>query len=45
MRLTELLQRAATELELAGIEEYALEARLLLGACLGKTRTELFLLG
>jgi release factor glutamine methyltransferase len=45
MRLSELLHRAANELELAGIEEYSLEARLLLSACLGKTRTELFLLG
>lgn len=45
MRLLELLQLAAGELELAGIEEYALEARLLLEACLGKSRTEIFLLG
>ncbi len=45
MRLAELLQLAAGELELAGIEEFALEARLLLEACLGKSRTEIFLLG
>ena len=45
MRLSRLLHRAASELKLAGIEEYSLEARLLLCACLGKTRTELFLLG
>jgi release factor glutamine methyltransferase len=45
MRLFELLQLAAGELEQAGVEEYALEARLLLSGCLGKTRTELFLLG
>ncbi len=45
MRLSELLQLAAGELELAGIEEFALEARLLLEACLGKSRTEIFLLG
>ena len=45
MRLAELLQLAASELELAGIAEYALEARLLLEACLGKSRTEIFLLG
>jgi release factor glutamine methyltransferase len=45
MRTSDLLQRASDELELAGIEEYALEARLLLSACLKKTRTELFLLG
>ncbi len=45
MHLSALLQYAAGELEKAGIDEYLLEARLLLGACLGKTRTELFLLG
>ena len=45
MRLSELLQLAVGELELAGIEECALEARLLLEACLGKSRTEIFLLG
>ena len=43
MLLSELLQLAAGELEKAGIEEFAFEARFLLGACLGKTRTELFL--
>ncbi len=45
MRLSALLQVAEYDLEQAGIDEYSLEARLLLGACLGKTRTELFLLG
>jgi len=45
MRLYELLQRAAGELQAAGIEECVLEARLLLQSCLGKTRTEIFLLG
>ena len=45
MRLTELLQLAAADLKQAGIEENEIEARLLLEACLGKTRTELFLLG
>ncbi|MFH0783361.1 MAG: peptide chain release factor N(5)-glutamine methyltransferase [Pseudomonadota bacterium] len=45
MRLSELLHYAAAELAQAGIEENILEARLLLGAYLGKTRTELFLLG
>lgn len=44
MRLLQLIQRAESELKFAGIEEYALEARLLVGACLGKSRTELFLL-
>jgi release factor glutamine methyltransferase len=45
MSLLALLQFATDELEQAGVEESALEARLLLGACLGKTRTELFLHG
>lgn len=45
MRLYELLQCAAGELQATGIEEFVLEARLLLQSCLGKTRTELFLLG
>jgi len=45
MRLAELLESAASQLEKAGIEESQLEARLLLEACLNKTRTELFLLG
>jgi release factor glutamine methyltransferase len=45
MRLYELLQRAAGELQATGIEEFVLEARLLLQSCLGKTRTEIFLLG
>ncbi len=45
MSLSALLQFASDELEHAGVEEYALEARLLLEACLGKSLTELFLLG
>jgi release factor glutamine methyltransferase len=45
MRLTELLKCATTELKRADIVEYELEARLLLEACLGKTRTEIFLDG
>ena len=45
MQLYELLQRAAGELQATGIEEFVLEARLLLQSCLGKTRTEIFLLG
>lgn len=45
MLLSELLQYAAAELAQGGIEEHLLEARLLLGAYLEKTRTELFLLG
>lgn len=45
MRLLQLIQLAESELNCAGVEEYALEARLLVGACLGKTRTELFLHG
>lgn len=39
------MARVAAELQLVGIEEYALEARLLLGSCLKMTRTELFLKG
>lgn len=45
MRLAELLESAAIKLEQAGVEESQLEARLLLEACLDKSRTELFLLG
>ncbi|MDK9708612.1 MAG: peptide chain release factor N(5)-glutamine methyltransferase [Desulforhopalus sp.] len=45
MRLVELLESAALQLEKAGVAESQLEARLLLEACLAKTRTELFLLG
>lgn len=42
MRLTELLTFASKELEGSAIVEHELEARLLLEACLGKTRTEIF---
>lgn len=45
MRLTELLTFASKELEGAEIVEHELEARLLLEACLRKTRTEIFLDG
>lgn len=45
MQLFELLDLASKELQQVGIDEFALEARLLLQACLGKTRTEIFLLG
>jgi release factor glutamine methyltransferase len=45
MRLTELLTFASKELEGAEIVEHELEARLLLEACLGKTRTQIFLDG
>ncbi len=45
MRLTELLTFASKELKEAEIDEHELEARLLLEACLGKTRTEIFLDG
>jgi release factor glutamine methyltransferase len=45
MRLSELLQHATGQLELAGVEECVLETRLLIGACLRKSPTELFLLG
>ncbi len=43
--VTALMALAAEELQRAGIDEYALEARLLLGSCLKMTRTELFLKG
>ncbi|MBU1565019.1 MAG: peptide chain release factor N(5)-glutamine methyltransferase [Proteobacteria bacterium] len=43
MLLSALLKFAEGELEQAGIEEYVLEARLLLQACLKKSRTEIFL--
>jgi len=42
--LKELLQSAATELEQAGVENGLDNARLLLESCLGKNRTEIFLL-
>lgn len=40
-----LMAQVAEELQRVGIEEYALEARLLLGSCLKMTRSELFLKG
>jgi len=43
MRLTELLQKATSELKNAGVSDCDIDARLLLQGCLGKTRTELFL--
>lgn len=45
MRLTELLTFACKKLKGAEIVEHELEARLLLEACLGKTRTQIFLDG
>ncbi len=45
MRLIELLTFASKELKGVDIVEHELEARLLLEACLGKTRTEIFLDG
>lgn len=44
MRLLQLIQVVESELKFAGIEEWALEARLLVGSCLERSRTELFLL-
>jgi release factor glutamine methyltransferase len=43
MRVIELLRLGANQLELAGISQPALEAELLLGFCLQKKRTALFL--
>lgn len=40
-----LMARIAEELRRVGIQEYELEARLLLGSCLKMTRSELFLRG
>ncbi|HSO09368.1 MAG TPA: peptide chain release factor N(5)-glutamine methyltransferase [Desulfoprunum sp.] len=43
MRVIDLLRIAANELSLAGIDGGDLDGQLLLGACLHKSRTELFL--
>ncbi|TKB27965.1 peptide chain release factor N(5)-glutamine methyltransferase [Desulfopila sp. IMCC35006] len=45
MRLLELLHHGQTELELAGVTEYELDARLLLEYCTAKTRAGIFLDG
>ena len=45
MRVKELLQFGIIELERSGVTESATDARLLLENCLGKSRTEIFLLG
>lgn len=43
MRVSQLLHEAQAELEQLGVESAAVDVQLLLGHCLGKTRTELFL--
>lgn len=43
MRVADCLEKAAEELARAGIAGGELDAQLLLGACLGKCRTELYL--
>lgn len=43
MRVVDLLHLGVNQLESAGVEQAALEAELLLGFCLGKNRTGLFL--
>jgi release factor glutamine methyltransferase len=43
MRVIELIQQATSELIAAGVEEAGTDVHLLLGHCLGKSRTELFL--
>ncbi len=43
MRIIDLIGLASSELEKVGIKESSTDARLLLGHCLGKSRTELFL--
>lgn len=45
MRVKELLQFGIIELERSGVAEASTDARLLLENCLGKSRTEIFLLG
>lgn len=45
MRFSDLLAYGARRLELAGVTEFELDARLLLEHCSGKSRTELFLDG
>ena len=42
-RIADILQRTISKLETAGIVEPRIDAELLLGFCLGKTRTELYL--
>jgi len=44
MRVKELLESGITELDRAGVVESAGDARLLLQSCLGRSRTEVFLL-
>ncbi len=44
MRVKELLESGIMELEQSGVVEAATDARLLLENCLGKSRTEIFLL-
>jgi release factor glutamine methyltransferase len=43
MRIRNLLHRGVAELEGLGVENAALDVHLLLGACVGKSRTELLL--
>lgn len=45
MRFSELLEYGGRRLEAAGVEEYVLDARLLLEYCSRKSRTELYLDG
>jgi release factor glutamine methyltransferase len=42
-RVADILQRACADLSAAGIAEARLEAELLLGFCLGKSRTQVYL--
>lgn len=42
-RIADVLRQAVVELETAGVTEARLDAELLLGSCLGKGRTELYL--
>ncbi len=44
MLICDLLQFAASQLEKAGIKDAEIDAGLLLGHCLGKSRTELYLM-
>jgi release factor glutamine methyltransferase len=45
MRLIDLLNTGAERLRVGGVEEFELDARILLEYCTGKTRTEIFLEG
>ncbi len=45
MRLIDLLHFGEKELEAAGVEEYQLDARILLEYCTGKSRTAIYLDG